>query len=85
MLWAVREHWGIENRGHWVLDIAFREDESRVRKGYGPENLATVRHMARNPLRGETGSKVGLKARRLKAGWNDDYFLKVLSYEMRLS
>ena len=79
VLWAVREHWGIENRVHWVLDIAFREDESRVRKGQGPENLATMRHMALNLLRRETSSKGGVKARRLRAGWDETYLLKVLS------
>ncbi len=79
VLWAVREHWGIENRVHWVLDIAFREDESRVRKGHGPENLATMRHMALNLLRQETTSKGGVKARRLRAGWDENYLLKVLS------
>ena len=79
LLWAVREHWGIENRVHWVLDIAFREDESRVRKGHGPENLATMRHMALNLIRRDTTSKGGVKARRLRAGWDEDYLLKVLS------
>ena len=79
LLWAVREHWGIENSLHWVLDIAFREDESRVRKGHGPENLATMRHMALNLIRQETSSKGGVKARRLRAGWDEDYLLKVLS------
>ncbi|MDA0265154.1 MAG: ISAs1 family transposase [Chloroflexi bacterium] len=79
LLWAVREHWGIENSLHWVLDIAFREDESRVRKGHGPENLATMRHMALNMIRRETSSKGGVKARRLRAGWDEDYLLKVLS------
>ena len=79
LLWAVREHWGIENSLHWVLDIAFREDESRVRKGHGPENLATMRHMALNLLRRETSSKGGVKARRLRAGWDEAYLLKVLS------
>ncbi len=79
LLWAVREHWGIENSLHWVLDIAFREDESRVRKGHGPENLATMRHMALNLIRQETSSKGGVKARRLKAGWDETYLLKVLS------
>jgi len=79
LLWAVRTHWGIENSLHWVLDIAFREDESRVRKGHGPENLATIRHTALNLLRQETTSKGGVKARRLRAGWDEDYLLKVLS------
>ena len=62
-----------------MLDIAFREDESRVRKGNGPENLATIRHAALNLLRQETTSKGGVKARRLRAGWDEDYLLKVLS------
>jgi predicted transposase YbfD/YdcC len=79
LLWAVREHWGIENRVHWVLDIAFREDESRVRKGHGQQNLATMRHMALNLLRQETTSKGGVKAKRLRAGWDQDYLIKVLS------
>ena len=79
LLRAVREHWGIENSLHWVLDIAFREDESRVRKGHGPENLATMRHMALNLLRRETSSKGGVKARRLRAGWDETHLLKVLS------
>ena len=79
LLWAVRAHWGIENSLHWVLDIAFREDESRVRKGHGPENLATLRHMALNLISRETSSKSGVKARRLRAAWDEDYLIKVLS------
>ncbi len=79
LLWAARQHWGIENCVHWVLDIAFREDESRVRKGHGPENLATMRHMALNLLRQDTNSKVGIKAKRLRAGWDEDYLMKALS------
>ena len=79
LLHAVREHWGIENSLPWVLDIAFREDESRVRKGHEAENLATMRHMALNLLRRETSSKVGVRAKRLKAGWDQGYLLKVLS------
>jgi predicted transposase YbfD/YdcC len=79
LLWAIRTHWGIENSLHWVLDIAFREDESRIRKGNGPENLATIRHAALNLLRQETTSKGGVKARRLLAGWDEGYLLKVLS------
>jgi predicted transposase YbfD/YdcC len=54
---AVRGHWGIENSLHWVLDIAFREDESRIRKDHAPANFATIRHMALNLLRKETSSK----------------------------
>lgn len=76
---AVRSHWAIENSCHWVLDMAFREDESRVRKDHGPENLALLRHIALNLLREEKTAKVGVKNKRLRAGWDDDYLAKVLS------
>jgi len=76
---AVRHHWGIENRLHWVLDIAFREDESRVRVGHAAENFAIVRHIALNLLCHDQSTKAGIKARRLKAGWDDAYLLKILN------
>lgn len=75
---AVRQHWGIENRVHWVLDIAFREDESRVRRDHAPTNLATLRHLALNLLRREP-SKGGVKGKRLKAGWDDHYLERLLT------
>jgi len=78
-LGAVREHWGIENKVHWVLDIAFREDESRVRKGNGAQNFAVLRHIALNLLKQEKTAKCGIKNKRLKAGWDNDYLLRVLS------
>jgi predicted transposase YbfD/YdcC len=77
-LHAIRLHWHIENRLHWVLDIAFREDAARVRTGYGAENFAILRHIALNLLKRETSARVGLKAKRLKAGWDNRYLLRVL-------
>lgn len=68
---AVRSHWGIENSCHWVLDVAFREDESRVGKGHGHENLALLRHIALNLIREEKTAKVGVKNKRLKACWDN--------------
>lgn len=76
--YPIRGHWGIENSLHWVLDIAFREDESRIRKDHSPQNFAILRHIALNLLKQEKTSKVGTKAKRLKAGWNNNYLLKVL-------
>ena len=76
---AVRGHWGIENGLHWVLDLAFREDECRVRKDHGPTNLATLRHIAMNLLKQEKTAKVGVANKRLMAGWNDAYLMKVLT------
>jgi predicted transposase YbfD/YdcC len=76
---AVRDHWGVENSLHWVLDIAFREDESRVRVGDGAHNLGVLRHIALNLLRQERTAKVGVKAKRLMAGWDTHYLLKVLT------
>jgi predicted transposase YbfD/YdcC len=79
LLEATRTHWEIENCVHWVLDIAFNEDDSRVRQGHAPQNLAVVRHLALNLLKMEQTSKGGVKARRKRAGWDEDYLLKVLS------
>jgi predicted transposase YbfD/YdcC len=79
ILRAKRSYWGIENRLHWVLDIAFNEDRSRVRKNNAPQNFAILRHMALNLLKQEKTAKGGIKAKRLQCGWNVDYLLKVLA------
>ena len=74
-LGAVRAHWSIENELHWVL----REDECRVRKGHGDENLAVLRHIALNLLRSDTQTRLGVHGKRLKAGWNTDYLAQLLA------
>lgn len=79
ILQTVRRHWSIENEVHWVLDVAFREDDSRIRKGNGPQNFAVVRHIALNLLKQEKTAKCGIKAKRLKAAWDQAYLLKVLA------
>jgi predicted transposase YbfD/YdcC len=76
---AVRGHWRIENQLHWALDVAFREDDCRVRVGHAAENFAVLRRIALNLLRREPTAKVGLKAKRLMAGWDDAYLRKVLA------
>lgn len=76
---TVRGHWGIENQLHWILDVAFREDQSRSTQGYSGENLAVIRHLALNLLTQEKSAKGGIRAKRLKAGWDNHYLLKVLS------
>jgi predicted transposase YbfD/YdcC len=75
---SVREHRGIENSVHRLLDAAFREDDSRLRKGHGPENFAVPRHIALNLLKRE-GSRLGVKGKRLKAGWDNAFLGNVLA------
>lgn len=75
---AVRAHWGIENRLHWVVDMAMREDDSRVRTDHAPANMAVLRHIALNLIRADKTRKVGIKASLKKAGWSTDYMGKLL-------
>ena len=80
LLKVVRSHWSIENGLHWVLDMAFDEDHSRVRAGHADHNLAIARHLVLNLLKQDTISKIGIKAKRKKAGWDYDYLLKIISH-----
>ena len=75
----IRGHWGVENALHWSLDVSFNEDQSRIRNGYAAENFSRLRRIALNLLKRETTEKVGIKAKRLRAGWDEDYLLKVLT------
>ncbi|MEO0373270.1 MAG: ISAs1 family transposase [Cyanobacteria bacterium P01_A01_bin.17] len=76
---AVRGHWGIENRVHWSLDVVFHEDDSRIRLGHAPENMALIRKIALNLLAKESSSKGSKKAKRLRAGWDNDFLVQVLA------
>ena len=79
---AVRGHWGIENRLHWVLDVTFNEDKSRVRKGHSAKNIAVVRHFAINIMRA-ANDKHSIKLRRKLAGWDTKYLASLLSQSAR--
>lgn len=73
----IRGHWSVENNLHWQLDISFREDERRIRKGHGAENFSRLCRMALNMLKKETTQKTGIAIKRQTCGWNNDYLLKV--------
>lgn len=75
---AIRAHWRVENSLHWVLDIAFYEDQCRIRSGYAAENLAAVRKIALNAIKNNKARKGGVRAKRLQAGWDDDYMREIL-------
>lgn len=75
---AVRSHWGIENSLHWQLDVTFREDDCRVRKGHCDANLSVIRRFALSMLKNDKSEKLGIKNKRLLAAWDTDYLAKVL-------
>lgn len=77
---AVRDHWGVENQVHWVLDVQMNEDQSRARTGHAPENLATLRRLALNLLRRDQTKSRGIKGKRLSAAWSHDYLLQLLNF-----
>ena len=75
---AVRQHWGIENSCHWTLDIAFREDECRKRKGNSAANFSKIRRIALNVLKNDKTVKAGVKAKRKVAGWDNEYLERLI-------
>jgi len=78
LLHAVRAHWQVENSLHWVLDMAFHEDDSRVRKDHAPENFAVMRQFALNLIKQDDSLDVGIKAKRKRAGWDQRYLIQLL-------
>ena len=74
----IRGHWSIENQLHWVLDVDFYEDNSRIRKDNAPENLAVIRHIAINIIKQDKSFKASIKGKRKCAGWDNSYLLKLL-------
>lgn len=76
---AVRSHWGVENRLHWSLDMSFNEDNSRLRTGHGAQNMSRLRRIALNTLRTDTSVQAGVKNKRLMAGWDNPYLLRLLA------
>lgn len=79
LLQTVRRHWHVENKLHWTLDMAFAEDDSRIRSGHAAQNLGVVRRLALSLLKQETSRSVGTAIKRKEAAWNPDYLLKVLT------
>jgi len=75
----IRGHWSIENQLHWVLDVEFNEDDSRIRKDNAPENLAIIRHIALNLLKQDKSEKRSIRSKRNRAGWDNDYLLEILT------
>ena len=76
---AIRGHWAVENKLHWQLDVSFREDERRIRKGHGAENFSRLCRLALNLLKRDTTVAAGVQAKRLKAGWDAHYLLRLLT------
>ena len=75
----VRGHWSVENNLHWQLDVSFREDERRIRRDHGPENYSRLCRLALNLLKRDTTVKAGIHTKRLKAGWDEHYLLRLLT------
>ena len=77
--YAIRSHCHVENKLHWQLDVSFNEDQNRLRSGFAAQNIALINKIALNLLKNEKTVKVGIKSKRLKAGWDNAYLMKVLT------
>ena len=75
---SVRSHWSVENSLHWVLDVGFNEDHSRKRSGFAAQNYSLLNRIALNLLKNERTAKVGVRGKRLKAGWNNRYLMQLI-------
>ena len=76
---AVRNHWGIENKQHWILDVGFNEDRCRIREKISGGNLETLRRLALNLLKQDKTIKIGVKGKRLRAAWDPIYLAKLIA------
>jgi predicted transposase YbfD/YdcC len=79
MAQSIRGHWSVENNLHWQLDVSFAEDQRRIRRGHGAENFSRLCRIALNLLKRETSVKIGIKGKRLNAGWDHDYLLRLIA------
>ena len=84
MAHAIRCHWHVENKLHWQLDVSFNEDQNRLRSGYAAQNISLINKVALNLLKNERSVKVGIKGKRLKAGWDNAYMMKVLTVGLNI-
>ncbi len=76
---AIRQHWGIENKLHWALDVSFGEEQSRKRAGHATQNFSLLNRIALNLLRQDKSSRLGIHGKRLAAAWDHDYLLKLFA------
>jgi predicted transposase YbfD/YdcC len=79
---AIKRHWSIENALHWVLDVTFREDDSRVRHRTAARNLALLRKIVLNLVAADCSRQTSLRGRSKKAAWNDDYMLRIITRQL---
>lgn len=77
---SVRAHWGVENSLHWVLDVGFNEDDSRKRTGFAAQNYSLINRIALNLLKNDKTTKVGVRGKRLKAGWDNRYLINLIKF-----